>query len=218
VGEHPVGLRSRVLKFFYSAAGFRGMSDPRNQDLVASRMAALRRGSREAVDQLVEWFYPELRKLAASKMCGERGNHTLQPTALVNELYLELCRVKRLEERGYEDEQERAAFFALAGQVMRRLLIHHARPLARRSSHVSEKQMPEATVPGVDALQQVEDALARLEAISPRLRQVVEMKVFESLTGEEIAERLGCSERTVVSDWNVAKRWLAQGWLGTIET
>jgi len=194
------------------------MNDPPNQDFVASRMAGLRRGSREAVDQLVEWFYPELRKLAASKMSGERGYHTLQPTALVNELYLELCRVKRLEERGYQDEQERAAFFALAGQVMRRLLIHHARPLARRSTHVSEEQMPEAPVPGVDALQQVEDALARLEAISPRLRQVVEMKLFEGLTGEEIAERLGCSQRTVASDWNVARHWLARGWLGTAET
>jgi len=191
------------------------MNDSGNHDLVAGSMAALRRGSREAVDQLVEWFYPELRRLAASKMNRERGNHTLQPTALVNELYLELLRVKRLGNRGYEDEQERAAFFALAGQVMRRLLIHHARPLARRSTHVPEEEMPETTVPGVDALQQVEDALARLEAINPRLRQVVEMKVFESLTGEEIAERLGCSLRTVASDWNIARHWLARGWLGT---
>ena len=88
------------------------MNDPDNHDLVASSMAALRRGSREAVDQFVEWFYPQLRRMAASKMNRERGNHTLQPTALVNELYLELLRVKRLGDRGYDDEQERAAFFA----------------------------------------------------------------------------------------------------------
>ena len=96
---------------------------------------------------------------------------------------------------------------------MRRLLIHHARPLARRSTHIPEDEIC-SIVPGVDALQQVEDALTRLEAINPRLRQVVEMKVFESLTGEEIAERLGCSLRTVASDWNVARHWLARGWLG----
>jgi RNA polymerase sigma factor (TIGR02999 family) len=204
----------RRVKILLQSIQLRDMNDPGNHDLVASSMAALRRGSREAVDQLVEWFYPELRRMAASKMNRERGNHTLQPTALVNELYLELLRVKRLGDRGYDDEQERAAFFALAGQVMRRLLIHHARPLARRSTHIPEDEMPETIVPGVDALQQVEDALTRLEAINPRLRQVVEMKVFESLTGEEIAERLGCSLRTVASDWNVARHWLARGWLG----
>jgi RNA polymerase sigma factor (TIGR02999 family) len=184
-------------------------------DAVARRMAGLRQGSREAVDQLVEWFYPELRKIAAARMRSERGNHTLQPTALVSELYLELLRLKRLDDRGYDDEQERVAFFALAGQVMRRLLIHHARPLARRATRVSEEKMPEAAVSGTEALQEVEDVLARLEAISPRLRQVVEMKVFEDLTGDEIAQRLGCSLRTVASDWNVAKHWLAKAWLGT---
>lgn len=188
------------------------MDDTGNADLAASGMAGLRQGKREAVDQLVEWFYPELRKMAAAKMRSERGNHTLQPTALVSELYLELLRVKRLEGRGYDDQQERAAFFALAGQVMRRLLIHHARPLSRRVTRVSDEQMPEPGVDGVQALREVEDALERLEAIHPRLRQVVELKVFEGLTGEEVAERLGCSARTVASDWNVARQWLARGW------
>jgi RNA polymerase sigma factor (TIGR02999 family) len=189
------------------------MEGPGNHNIVAGHMAALRQGSREAVDQLVEWFYPELRRMAAARMKTERGNHTLQPTALVSELYLELVRIKRLDNRGYEDEQERAAFFGLAGQVMRRLLIHHARPLARRVTHVSDENA-EVSIAGPEALQEVEDALARLEAISPRLRSVVEMKVFEDLTGEEIAQRLGCSLRTVASDWNVAKHWLAKAWLG----
>ena len=191
------------------------MKYPSNQGVIASRMAALRQGNREGIDQLVEWFYPELRKMAAARMRTERGNHTLQPTALVSELYLELVRLKRLDDRGYNEEQERAAFFALAGQVMRRLLIHHARPLARRVTHISEEDMPEAAASRTEALQEVEDALARLEAINPRLRHVVEMKVFEDLTGEKIAQRLGCSLRTVASDWNVAKHWLARAWLGT---
>jgi RNA polymerase sigma factor (TIGR02999 family) len=185
-----------------------------NPQDIAAHMAGLRQGSRAAIDHLVEWFYPELRRLAAVRMRGERGNHTLQPTALVSELYLELVRLKRLEDRGSDDAQERAAFFAFAGQVMRRLLMHHARHLARRVTHVSEESMPEAAVPAADALQEVENVLARLEAINPRLRGVVEMKVFENLTGQEIADRLACSPRTVASDWNFAKHWLAKEWLG----
>ncbi len=205
-----VQLRAKLCAV---GSGISSMGHPSSQDVVARRMSALRQGSREAVDQLVEWFYPELRKMAAARMRSERGNHTLQPTALVSELYLELVRLKRLDDRTYDDDQERAAFFALAGQVMRRLLIHHARPLARRVTHVAEEKTPEAAVSGAEALQEVEDALERLETISPRLRHVVEMKVFEDLTGEEIAQRLGCSLRTVASDWNVAKHWLAKAWM-----
>jgi DNA-directed RNA polymerase specialized sigma24 family protein len=125
--------------------------------------------------------------------------------------------LRRLEDRGYNDEQERLAFFGLAGQIMRRLLIRHARPLARRVAYVSTDEMAEFAEPGADALQDVESALNRLEAISPRLRQVVELKVFEELTGPAIAARLGCSLRTVASDWNVAKHWLAKVWLSVDE-
>src|SRR5438128_10880587 len=88
----------------------------------------LRRGSEEAGRELAEMFYPELRRMAAAKMQGERSEHTWQPTALVNELYLELVRIRGLGERDYGDEEERAAFLALAGQMMKRLLIQHARP------------------------------------------------------------------------------------------
>src|SRR5262245_27631443 len=120
------------------------MNSPVEREMVARQMATLRQGGREAADQLVEWFYPELRKMAAARMRKERGNHTLQPTALVSELYLELVRVRRLQDRGFNEEQERVAFFGLAGQIMRRLLIHHARPLARRVAHVSVSD-PELT-------------------------------------------------------------------------
>ena len=187
--------------------------NPSDRQAVAAEMAALRQGSRAAADHLVEWFYPQLRKLAAARMRSERGNHTLQPTALVSELYLELVRLRRLEDRTYDDAQERAAFFAFAGQVMRRLLIHHARHFSHRVTHVPQESIPETTVPASDGLQDIENALARLERINPRLRQVVEMKVFENLTGQEIAARLACSPRTVASDWNFAKHWLAKEWL-----
>jgi RNA polymerase sigma factor (TIGR02999 family) len=190
------------------------MEQKSTDQLIATSMTGLRQGKKEAIDQLVEWFYPELRKMAAGKMRSERRNHTLQPTALVSELYLELSRLRRLEDRGYDDAEERVAFFAFAGQVMRRLLIHHARPLARRVVRTSEDALLEKAVPVGNALHEVEDALNRLEAINPRLRQVVELKIFQDLTGPEIAAQLGCSLRTVASDWNLAKHWLANVWLG----
>ena len=93
------------------------------------------------------------------------------------------------------------------------LLIHHARPLYRRVERV-EIGAAAYLAPQSDALQQVEDALARLAAVDPKLRTVVEMKVFEGLTGEEIAERIGCSRRTVANYWNVARQWLQKEWGG----
>jgi len=180
---------------------------------VAQLMGKLRQGSQEAGRELVELFYPELRRLAAAKMQGERGAHTWQPTALVNELYLELVRIRALGDRDYGEEEERAAFFALAGQMMKRLLIHHARPLYRRVERV---EMEEASQPGAssEALQEVEELLSRLAAVDPKLRTVVEMKVFEGLTRDEIARQLGCSRRTVASDWSFAQQWLRKEWAG----
>jgi DNA-directed RNA polymerase specialized sigma24 family protein len=90
-------------------------------------MDGLRQGDQDARRELVDLFYPELRRLAATKMKDERSAHTWQPTELVHELYLELIKTRGLNPRDYGDS-ERAAFFGLAGQMMRRLLIHHARP------------------------------------------------------------------------------------------
>src|SRR6188474_3188256 len=117
-------------------------------------MGALRRGDGEAGRQLVDLCYPELRRMAAAKMRSERSDHTLQPTALVHELYLELLRVRGLGES--EAGDERAAFFGLAGLMMKRLLIHHARPLYRRTEHV---ELNAAAEPNSDsqALHDVED-------------------------------------------------------------
>ncbi len=174
-------------------------------------MRAFRRGDREAGDELADVFYPELRRLAAAKMRGERAEHTWQPTALVNELYLEMVKVRSLGPLS-DSADERSAFLGIAGHMMKRLLIHHARPLYRRAQHVeiSDDALPADT--RGDALQDVEDGLSRLAAIDSRLRAVVEMKVFEGLTGDEIARRLGCSRGTVSNCWSFAQRWLQEEW------
>lgn len=181
-------------------------------ELVARLMDGLRQGDQDARRELVDLFYPELRRLAGAQMKGERSAHTWQPTALVHELYLELIKAKGLNPRDYGDS-ERAAFFGLAGQMMRRLLIHHARPLYRRVERVEICAAADLAAQG-DALQDIEDVLMRLAAIDPKLRTVVEMKVFEGLNGEEIAERIGCSRRTVANYWNLARQWLQKEWAG----
>jgi RNA polymerase sigma-70 factor (ECF subfamily) len=180
-------------------------------DHMARLMAQFRQGDRAAADQLVEALYPELRKLAAAKMKGERTEHTWQPTLLVNELYLVLVKIKALprsEPAGNDDEK--AAFLGLAGHIMKRLLIQHSRPLYRRAEKIEFKNGPELVSWGAESLNEVEEALLRLASIDPKFRTVVEMRVFEGLTGDEIAAQLGCSPRTVASYWSFAKRWLQE--------
>lgn len=187
------------------------MSSISTLDSVTRLMGAFRKGDREAGAALADLFYPELRRLAAAKMKGERSAHTLQPTALVHELYLELVKVRALGPSG-GSEEERAAFLGLAGHMMKRLLIHHARPLSRRVQRVEmsdEAAIADATA---ESLQDVEDALTQLAAVDPRLRTVVEMKVFEGRTGDEIAQQLGCSRGTVSNWWSFAQRWLQEEW------
>jgi RNA polymerase sigma factor (TIGR02999 family) len=178
-------------------------------DSIARLMSDFRKGDRAAADQLVELLYPELRKLAAAKMKGERAEHTWQPTLLVNELYLALVKIKALGDGGAADE-EKAAFLGLAGHLMKRLLIDHARPLYRRAEKMPLRDMPGPVCPGIESAQYVEQALSRLAAIDSRLRSVIEMRVFEGLTAVEIAQQLDCSPRTVGNLWTFARRWLAK--------
>ncbi|MBV9084657.1 MAG: sigma-70 family RNA polymerase sigma factor, partial [Acidobacteriaceae bacterium] len=177
-------------------------------DTFAQLMADLWRGDKAATDRLVELLYPELRKLAAARMKGERAEHTWQPTLLVNELYLVLMRAKALG-NGSRPDEEKAAFLGLAAHVMKHLLIDHARPLYRRAEKVQLHDMPDLVPSGIEDAQFVEQLLVRLGAIDPKLRSVVEMRVFEGLTGEEIAQQLRCSPRTVANLWTFAKRWLS---------
>jgi RNA polymerase sigma factor (TIGR02999 family) len=168
-----------------------------------------RAGDRDAASELVNLLYPELRRLAASHMRGERSGHTWQPTALVNELYLELVKIKGLPP-GESAVEEKQSFLRLAAHLMKRLLIHHSRPLHQRVDRVSLDENTDAPVAADADLVEIETALRRLEALNPRLRAVVELRIFEGLTGEEIAERLGCGPATVARDWSFARRWLEE--------
>lgn len=175
-------------------------------DAIATLMAAFREGDSRAAARLMELFYPELKRLAASRLKGERKAHSWQPTLLVNELYLELIKVKALHPAHEDSQKEKAAFFALAGQIMKRLLIQYARPLASKAQKVP--LWDGAAFEADTSVGEVENLLSHLAAIKPSIRTVVEMKVFEGLTAEEIAPRMGCSTVTVNRYWQFARHWL----------
>jgi RNA polymerase sigma factor (TIGR02999 family) len=179
-------------------------------DEITSLMAAFRAGDNRAGGQLMERFYPELKRLAAGQLNRERQEHSWQPTLLVNELYLELIKIKALPPKDRDRDNEKGAFFALAGQIMKRLLIHHARPISAKAQKIPLWEG--ASIDGESSILEVEDLLARLAAIKPAIRSVVEMKVFEGLTAEEIAPRLECSVVTVHRYWQFARRWLQTKW------
>jgi RNA polymerase sigma factor (TIGR02999 family) len=176
-------------------------------ETVSALMGRFRNGDREAAGSLIELLYPQLKRLASRRMRSEANPHTWQPTALVNELYLELVKVRAL--RGADaEQQERDAFLNLSAHLMRRLLTQHARPLAKRV--VKQPIEDDIFQQGHESLLQIEDVLTRLAHIDPQLRTVVEMRVFEGLTVNEIAERMACSERTVARCWTFARNWLAE--------
>ncbi|QOY90358.1 ECF-type sigma factor [Paludibaculum fermentans] len=179
-------------------------TDPQNT--VSVLMNAFRAGDSEAGAKLTELFYPELKRLAASHLMRERQGHSWQPTILVNELYLELTKIKALRPSAAAYDDDRAAFFALAGLLMRRLLIHHARPLSRKAVKVPLWDEMCANPEG--NLLEIEDLLQHLENINPVIRTVVEKKVFEGHTAEEIARQMGCSAVTVNRHWQFARHWM----------
>jgi hypothetical protein len=134
-------------------------------------MDAFRKGDSGAGARLVDLFYPELKRLAAGQMKGERRDHSWQPTLLVNELYLELVKIKALQPVESDRSNDKAAFFALAGQIMRRLLIHHARPLSQKAEKVPVWEDLQSD--SEDSLLEIEDILSRLEDIKPIIRRVL---------------------------------------------
>ena len=188
---------------------------PLHPDTVARLMARFRNGDHEAAGQLVDVFYPELRRIAAARMRAERPDHTLQPTAVVHQLYLELVKVKALRPASSDGADERAAFLGLAAYLMKRLLIHHARPLSRRAGKAELPDLPGPPWSNQHSLIEIDDVLNRLAAVNPALRRVVELRVFEGLTREEIGREMGCGTATVARHWNFARNWLEEAFSGT---
>jgi len=184
-------------------------------DTVARLMASFRNGDQEAAGRLVELFYPELRRIAAARMRAERPDHTLQPTAVVHQLYLELVKVKALRPASSGGADEKAAFLGLAAYLMKQLLIHHARPLSKRAEKAELLDLSGPPSPAEHSLVEIDDVLNRLAAINPALRRVVELRVFEGLTREEIAREMGCGTATVARHWSFARNWLEEAFAGT---
>jgi len=159
-----------------------------------------------ARDQLVPIVYEELRRLAAHYMRGERPDHTLQTTALVNEVYLRLAGIDGLQWR------DRVHFFAMAATLMRRVLVDYARRRGRdkRGAGISVTSLDAnvaAPQPAVDVVA-LNDALERLATMDPQQSRVVELRFFAGLSVEETAEALAISPATVKRDWATAKLWL----------
>ena len=177
---------------------------------IASLMARFRSGDREAADQLFSLLYPELRRLAAIKINAESSQHSWQPSLLVNELYLQLVKVKSLPAPETNDCSERDHFLHLAAHVMRHLLIDHSRLLSQRVAKIDIAQFELTEDGGGATLQEIDNILEKLAEINPRLRSIVEMKVFEGEPVEAIASRLQIAPRTVARNWAFCKQWLRE--------
>lgn len=174
---------------------------------ISQLLAAWGNGDRQALDELTPLVYEELRKLAHHYMSRERPGHTLQTTALVNEAYL------RLVNQNETHWQNRSHFFGIAAQLMRRILVDHARNHARgkRGGGVRNESFDEAAVLSPErgaVVVALDDALKKLAEIDCRKCRVVELRYFGGLTVEETAEVLKVSPVTVKRDWSVAKAWL----------
>ena len=174
---------------------------------VTQLLVSLSKGDQEAASKLIPLVYDELRRLARHYMRRERSDHTLQTTALVHEAYL------RLVEQCETNWQNRAHFFAIAAQLMRRILLDHARACRTDKRGGEHERLPlEETLvfsPKKSAeLIALDEALNRLSELSPRQSQIIELRFFGGLTVEETAEVLGIAPKTVKRDWSVARAWL----------
>jgi|SRR5579875_132254 len=172
--------------------------------LLLSQLSA---GDRDAEARLIPQVYDELRRLAAGYMRRERADHTLQPTALVHEAYAHLV------DRPNQHWENRAHFLATAAQVMRHLLVDHARArhAGKRGGVQHQITLDEGLATAEDRTVDilfVHQALERLTAFDPRQGRIVELHFFGGLTFDEIALVLGISERTVKREWSMARAWL----------
>lgn len=167
-----------------------------------------REGETSVRDQIVTAIYGELRRLAARYLAGERSQHTLQPTALVNEAWM------RFADNGAA-AQNRSHFIALAAGVMKEVLIDHARKKLAAKRGGGEllfdlEGAPEASTEGPEQVLELCDLLEKLRELDPRQARLVELKVFGGLGFEEVATELGVSLATVKRDWLLVRAWLVR--------
>jgi RNA polymerase sigma factor (TIGR02999 family) len=167
------------------------------------------RGNHRALDQLLPHVYAELRRIARRQLRRERVDHTLQPTALVHEAYL------RLIDQRHVDWRNRAHFFGVAAQVMRRILVddarrHNAKKRGEGVPYVSIDEAVEKPAPGEISVLALDRALGRLETVDPGLARIVELRAFGGLTIDEAALVLNVSASTAKREWRTAKAWLTR--------
>ena len=176
---------------------------------ITELLAEWRDGNQSALDELYPLVYDELHRLARRYMSRERKDHTLQTTALINEAYVRLVDQKNV------NWANRSHFFAISAQIMRRILIDHARrhAYAKRGGGAQQVSLEEVAAITPDQgreLMRLDEALKSLAERDPRRSQVVELRYFGGLNNEEIAGVLHVSENTVTRDWNMARAWLYQ--------
>ncbi len=174
---------------------------------VTTLLNQLAEGDQEAAARLVPLVYDELRRIAAARLRRERPDHTLQATALVHEAYMKLA------DQRDAKWQNRAQFFGVASQVMRRILVDYARGQKRlrrggKQQKVAMEDVVLVSPDRTDELLAVNESLSKLEKLDPRQARVVELRYFAGLTIEEIAEVVGVASKTVTRELNVAKAWL----------
>lgn|SRR5512143_2997946 len=165
------------------------------------------KGDQKALDELIPLVYGELRRLASRYLRRERPDHTLQTTALVHEAYL------RLVDQRDGNWRNRAQFFGVAAQLMRRILVDYARShgASKRGGDYRRIPFDDVIISAEEkdaSLLAVDEALNVLALIDPQQSRVIELRIFGGLTVEEVAESLGISPRTVKREWSVAKAWL----------
>lgn len=184
-----------------------GEKDAPNKGEVTRWLIAGSDGDAHALDSLLPLVYEELHRQAVGFFHRERAGHTLQPTALVNEVYLRLINQQEV------SWQNRAQFFGIAAQMMRRILVSHARSRqAKKRGGAAERitlveEMAAAPERDVNLLA-LDDALTRLESLDPDKSRMVELRFFSGLSVEETAEVMGVSPRTIDRQWQTAKAWL----------
>ena len=175
------------------------------------------KGDKAALDELMPVIHSELRRLARRYMARERPGHTLQTTALINEAYVRL-----VDQQGVE-WQDRAHFFAVAAQIMRHILVDHARKYQseKRGAGLQKIALDDVAVANQERASELialDEALDALAALDPRQSQIVELRFFGGLTVEETAEVMKLAPITVMREWRLAKAWLRDAIAGGHDT